>query len=94
MSLFLKKSVPKEEIFLMEKSLTVEERKAIPSKDFGIPSKRKYPLHNKSHVRTAISFFRYCPEDEKKELASNIIKKAKKYKINIREKSAINKYIK
>lgn len=35
--------------------LTAKQRKKIPSKDFGLPGKRKYPVQDKAHARAALS---------------------------------------
>ena len=35
--------------------LTAKARKAIPSKEFGEPGKRKYPIEDKSHARNALA---------------------------------------
>lgn len=35
--------------------LDSKERKAIPSKDFGLPAERKFPLENRSHAANAKS---------------------------------------
>jgi hypothetical protein len=35
--------------------LSTEARKAIPSKSFAEPEKRKYPIENKSHAKNALS---------------------------------------
>ena len=35
--------------------LTARARKAIPSSEFGIPSKRKYPMENRKHAANAKS---------------------------------------
>ena len=35
--------------------LTNSERKAIPTKSFAEPEKRKYPIENEAHARNALS---------------------------------------
>lgn len=35
--------------------LTSKERNSLPSSDFAIPSKREYPIEDKSHARNALS---------------------------------------
>jgi len=37
----------------MMTTLTSEERKKIPKKEFGIPREKKYPMPDKSHARNA-----------------------------------------
>jgi hypothetical protein len=34
-------------------TLTAKKRKKIPSKDFGLPGERKYPMEDKSHAANA-----------------------------------------
>lgn len=62
---------------LSEASLTAEERKNIPDKEYGLPKKRKYPMPDKKHVRAAIRFFNYVEKEDEAELARNINKRAK-----------------
>jgi hypothetical protein len=40
---------------VVEKKLTAKGRKQIKKKNFAIPEKRKYPIHDKSHARNALS---------------------------------------
>lgn len=77
-----------------EASLTVAERKAIPDKLFGLPMLRKYPLDTEERLRKAIQFFHYCKEENRKELANNIIKRMKALHLDIEfsEKSLVRKY--
>jgi hypothetical protein len=35
--------------------LKAKQRKKLPKKSFAIPSKRKYPIHDKAHARSALS---------------------------------------
>ena len=50
------------------------DRDKLESKFFGIPSKRKYPLTQESSIKNCIRFFRFCPDEDKKELALNVLK--------------------
>jgi len=77
-----------------EKALKAKDRKALPDSVFGLPEDRKYPMPDEEHVRKAIQFFGYCPKNKKKELAKNINKMAKKYKmkLNINKNSPFYKY--
>lgn len=88
----------------MEK-LTAAERKALPDNAFGLPELRKYPLVVKNdqgeldwtHLRNAIAYFSTCKDEEqRKELAGNIAKVIKKYKVDIeiKENNPIRKYAK
>jgi hypothetical protein len=52
-----------------------------------IPSLRKFPLIDKTHVQKAIQFFKHCPKEHKAELRKNIKLKAKQYKIEVDEDS-------
>lgn len=52
--------------------------------DFGLPNERKYPLTDEEHVRKAIQFFKYCPDVNRKELATNINKKLKKFDMKVK----------
>lgn len=48
---------------------------------YGLPKKRKYPMPDQQHVLSAIRFFNYVSTSDEKELATNIIKRIKEYKI-------------
>lgn len=88
-----------------EAKLTTEQRKALPDSAFGLPKLRKYPLLVKgengeyewSHLNNAIGFFHTCKDEaQKKELATNIAKVIKKYKVDVKigENNSIRKYAK
>ena len=88
---------------VLEQKLTTEMRKALPDEAFGLPKKRKYPLIVKdenggedwSHLRDAIAYFHTCKsEEDKKELAQNIARVIKQYKVDIeiRPTNKIRKY--
>lgn len=74
-------------------SLTKEERDELPDEEFGIPSRRAYPLHDREHVVQAIKMFHYCPEVDRKELATNIAIKALKFKVVIGHETLVWSYI-
>ena len=57
--------------------LDTEERKELNDSDFGLPEERKYPMPDATHVRAAESYFRYATDQQKPELARNILRKAK-----------------
>lgn len=86
--------------YVMESKLTAAEKKALPDSAFGLPSSRRYPLfldtpeNSESHIKDAISFFHFCPEENRAELAKNIVKAIKKYKLSIKlnQNSKILKY--
>ena len=50
------------------------DRNRLDNKFFGIPSKRKYPLTQESSIKNCIRFFRFCPNEDKTELATNVLK--------------------
>lgn len=64
--------------------LSAEERRELKDSDFGIPENREYPMPDAVHVRAAEAYFRYAPEDKKKELAHRILLKAKKFGVEIK----------
>lgn len=66
-----------------EAKLSSKERKAIKDKDYGIPSKRKYPMPDESHVRSAIQMFNHCDKEDEAELAKNIKKKIRTYGMSV-----------
>ena len=79
-------------IFLFESSLTASEKKVLSDSEFGLPPKRKYPLTDKNHVIKAIQYFKFCPEGDRKELASNILKAAEKFEEKVKSE-LILKYV-
>ena len=70
--------------YFLEAKLSTEERKDLKVDDFGLPNERKYPLTDEEHVRKAIQFFKYCPDVNRKELATNINKKLKKFDMKVK----------
>lgn len=75
-----------------EAELSYSERQNLPSSDFGVPSKRKFPIHDEEHVRAAIRMFNKCDRDEEAELAANIIKRIKKFGMTDIKVSASNQF--
>ena len=73
--------------------LTGKQRKNLDKSEFGLPDERKFPLTDKTHVQKAIQFFKYCPPDKKKQLASAINRKAKSLGMKINAKGEFAKYI-
>jgi hypothetical protein len=62
---------------------------------YGLPERKAYPMPDEKHVRSAIRFFNYASAEEEKELAENINKKIRKFKIkdiNVGEKNRFKKY--
>ena len=70
-----------ESLALNEATLSSKERKALPDKTFGLPEKRKFPLNDYDHVILAIKFFNRCDKKDQEELAKNILKAMRKYKV-------------
>lgn len=69
---------------IAEAALRAAERKEIPTKQFGLPAQRKYPLHDEEHVRQAVKMFGHCPKEDQKELAGNIRKAMKRHHIQMK----------
>ena len=63
--------------------LTVEERRELPASAFGIPETREFPLVDAAHIRAAEAYFRYASDDQKPELARNILEKAAEYGVRV-----------
>ena len=51
----------------MNDRLSYEEKKELPDNVFGLPERREYPMPDAAHVRAAEAYFRYCPEDLKRQ---------------------------
>lgn len=69
--------------------------KASERTNFGLPSKKKYPMTDPQHVRQAIRMFNHCDPEDEAELARNIKKYMKKYGIEdveVSEKNRFSKY--
>lgn len=64
--------------------LTTEERKELPSSDFGLPETREFPMPDGVHVRAAEAYFRYAPEDKKPLLAYRILQKAREFGVDVK----------
>lgn len=77
-----------------ESKLSTKQRDKMDDEIFGIPQERKYPLNDKSHVLSAMRYFDKCDPKYKKELANNIVKRAKELNIGINTDSDYYKYIK
>lgn len=67
----------------MNDKLDTEERRELPTSDFGLPERREYPMPDAAHVRAAEAYFRYCPEELRPELARNILKFAARYGVDV-----------
>lgn len=71
------------EVSFKEAKLSAKDRDALPDEVFGLPKLRMYPLNDEEHVRAAIRFYGHCEDKYKKELATNIRKAIKKFKMDI-----------
>lgn len=79
-----------------EGTLTAKEKSKLKDSDYGIPSKKKYPMPDESHVRAAIRMFNHCSEEDEVELAKAIKRKIKEYNITdvkISDKNRLSKYV-
>lgn len=86
-----------EESCMVEAALKFSSRKNLEDDQFGIPSKRKYPIHDKAHVTAAIQRFNFVNKSDEKELADNIIKALKKFDmlgtVRVNDKNRFKKYL-
>ena len=72
------------EKYMTEKTLKAKDKKALNDSDFGLPSLKKFPMPDESHVYNAIARFGSSNEvmrnpELKEELFDNIVKKLKDY---------------
>lgn len=77
----VKSNIEIENQLIQESALSSEDINDLIDKSFGLPSLRKYPLNDKEHVLQAIRMFNHVDIEHEKELASNILRFMKKYKI-------------
>jgi len=90
MSIFFKET----EDVLQEKVLSQKEKDKLPSHVFGLPAVKKYPLIDAAHVKSAIAYFKFAKGDKnKKELAVNILKAAKKFDVKYSDDDIFMKYV-
>lgn len=69
--------------------LSARDRKKMRASDFGIPSRREFPMPDAVHVRAAESYFRYAPQEDKALLAHRILIKAKRFGVKIHSEEII-----
>jgi hypothetical protein len=72
--------------------LSEKQRDKLPKSDFAFPKERKEPIENASHVRNAIARFDQVEgvsDKEKDEAWDRIKKAAKKYGVDVHEKSCL-----
>ena len=70
--------------------LDADKRNAIAGRNFAFPKQRKEPLENASHVRNAIARFNQVEgvsDDERDEAWKHIKAAAKKFGVEVKEKS-------
>ena len=77
-----------------EAKLSSKDRAKLKDSDYGIPSKKKYPMPDESHVRSAIQMFNHVDKEDEAELAKNIKKKIKKYgmTVSVGKENRFSKY--
>lgn len=75
---------------IISDKLDAKERRELSDADFGLPNKREFPMPDAPHVRAAEAYFRYCPENEKPELARNILKKASHFGVKIKSETIMD----
>ena len=85
------------ESYMFEKTLKAKDRNKLDDSEFGIPSLRKYPIHDKAHVSAAIQRFNHVDTKYEKELARNSIKTMKKFgmmnEVEVSDKNRFKKYL-
>ena len=75
-------------------SMIIMER-TYPDDVYGLPERKAYPMPDAKHVKSAIKFFNYAKEDEEEELAKNINRQIRRFKmkdINVGKKNRFRKY--
>ena len=77
---------------LFESDLSYMDRQRLLPSDFGIPDKRKYPIHDEDHVRAAVRLFNNCDPEDEEELAKAIIKRMNRFGITDIKVSASNRF--
>lgn len=63
--------------------LSRSDHQELMENDYGIPSKKEFPLNDATHVKYAEANFSLCPPEFRIQLAHNIIMKARKFGVNI-----------
>ena len=63
---------------------------------YGLPHTKQYPMPDAKHVKSAIKFFNYVSKEDEEELARNINKMIRKYKliVNVGDTNRFKKYYK
>lgn len=76
-----------------EAALTAAEKRALKDSDFGLPEKRQWPLCDEERVRDCIKNFHWCPKENQRELAKNILKAMRKFGMKDVEVSEGNPFL-
>ena len=79
--------------YLEERKLSSEDRKKLKKSTFGLPEDRKFPLNDEQHVKSAMAYFKGCPEEKKGKLARKIKSACKKFGIEINKDAEWYKYL-
>jgi len=61
----------------------------LSANDFGLPAYRKFPMTDATGVRMTMVHFGNCKEGNKRTLAKNIVKKAKEFGVDIKNKEIL-----
>lgn len=69
--------------------LTAEGRDELRDSQYGLPAKREFPMPDAEHVRAAESRFHFASDDEKPELARNILRKAGKFGVDVESENVL-----
>lgn len=88
--------VESKETIATEEALSSKERNALATEVFGIPSQRRYPLHDKAHIMQAIRMFNHVDKEHEKELAENILAAMERFGIStdvIGDRNRLQNYI-
>ena len=68
-----------------ESAMKAAERNVLDDEEFGIPRLRKYPLHDRKHVKFAIRMFSHCKDPkDRAELAKRIFAKIEEYDMDVK----------
>jgi len=76
-------------------SLNKADLMSIPLKYFGLPEERKFPMHDETHLKSAVVYFHTVDKKKRKQLADNIIKRHKQLNSNIKitKKNPLFQYV-
>ena len=74
---------PDESTMITVEAMTKSDRNKLKDSDFAVPEIRKYPINDIGSTKNGIKYFKFVPDQYKDECAKNLIKAAKKFKIEI-----------